>query len=82
MTGAYPHSAACTHIVHNYKFCASELLAQSENKNIYVLRTDHLADDWVAIAQDFMHKIDDQIELRMKERYKTHREGKEVVVTD
>ena len=81
ISGIGPGIFEHTHITRNYKFYTSELLSQSKNKNIYVLRTDHLKDDWINTAEDLIQKSGISTKVYEEEVHVTHRNGKSPVVT-
>lgn len=81
ISGSAPSHFENTHITRNYKFYTSELLSQSKNKNIYVLRTEHLSNDWVNTAKDLILKTGTSIEVHEEVQHITHRKGKNPVVT-
>jgi len=70
------------HITRNYSFYISELLLQADNKNIYVIRTEHLMDDWINAAEDIVRKSGISVNINTKDTHVTHREGKSPVVTN
>lgn len=81
ISGIGHDSKELIHIVRNYKFYTSELLSQSKHKNIYVLRTDHLNDDWVNTAKDLIKRTGISAEIHEEVAHFTHRKGKNPVVT-
>lgn len=78
MRGIGSQSHENVHILQNYNYYTSELLSHPEKK-IYVIRREHLMDDWVAAAEDVIIKSNIRVNLSMADNGVPKRKNQVVI---